>query len=103
MESLVEKVLALESQAEEILNGARVRVKELEQQADIEAQKVFSAAEADLARRVQEARQNIEKHHAEEVAAARAAHAEALERTRQVPADIHARQVQLVVKRFREL
>ena len=85
MKTLIDKVLSLENEAERILDDARREAKKIDADADAQIAQLRADGEAVLQRRIQEYRNAAEQKHQDEVAKARAALAQELERVKQVP------------------
>ena len=99
MKTLIDKVLSLENEAERILDDARREAKKIDADADAQIAQLRADGEAVLQRRIQEYRNAAEQKHQDEVAKARAALAQELERVKQVP-DSVVEQAAKIVARF---
>jgi len=100
MKTLIDKVLSLENEAERILDDARREAKKTDADADAQIAQLRADGEAVLQRRIQEYRNAAEQKHQDEVAKARAALAQELERVKQVPDSVLVEQAAKIVARF---
>lgn len=103
MDSLIDKLLAVEGEAGAVIEKARVEAKELDKQSNAAIAAMRQEVSAEVNRKLAAFREGLFKRHESESAKQKAEAEKALEEVGRVPEVVISRQVEKVVARFREI
>ncbi len=103
MDSLIDSIQSLEKQANEVVEKARLRVRELDAEADKRIQANHDEVMAAIAQRVAVAKSEAEKKFQQDLAAAQQAAQDEFKAVDQIPGDAIRKQAARIVERFRTL
>jgi len=100
MASLLDNIIALEQEAEGIIEAAHTRSKTILASADDELTRYRGELAAELEARLAEFRADVEKRFEESLSQATAQHARRLRAIRELPQEFSAREVNRILDRF---
>lgn len=103
MDSLIDSIQSLEKQANEVVDKARLRVRELDAEADKRIQANHDEVMAAIAQRVAAAKSEAEKKFQQDLKAAEQAAQVEFKAVDQIPGDAIKKQAARIVERFRTL